>query len=187
MLKFKDIYDIKNNKEIKKLYEEAFPKEEKLPFNFLVKASRRNNIIFNIIYHEEKIIGLTYSLIYENNIYLLYFAVSNKYRSNGYGSKILDEYKNKYKDYNIILVIEEVDKRAKNFTQREKRKNFYLKNGFYELDLYLIEKEVNYQFLSTNPNTKVDANLLRNVFKQMISPTIRFLIRFYKINIETRM
>ena len=34
MLKFKDIYDIKNNKEIKKLYEEAFPKEEKLPFNF---------------------------------------------------------------------------------------------------------------------------------------------------------
>ena len=186
MLIFKNIYEMNNRKEIENLYNEAFPKEERLPFYFLIRAARRENIKFDIIYEEDKIIGLTYSLVYENSIYLLYFAVNSSYRGRGYGGKILEEYRNKYKEYNIILVIEEVNNKAKNFEEREKRKTFYLKNGFYGLNSYLIDKKVTYEFLSTNANIEMDEILLKNLFKQMINPIFRFLIKFYKINIETR-
>ena len=49
--------------QIKELYEESFPKNERFPFNYLISQSKKENISFDIIYEEEKLIGISYIIV----------------------------------------------------------------------------------------------------------------------------
>ena len=112
MLKL-DFIDVKHNKEIikdlKKLYKEAFPKNEQVPFWLLKRLSKKDNVNFYGIYEEAKFAGLVYNVIYKDIVFIFYLAIDKNARGNGYGGKILSLLKEKYKDYRIVLNIEEVN------------------------------------------------------------------------------
>ena len=74
----------------------------------------------------------------------MYFAVDKKYRNNGIGSKVLQAIT---KDNTVMLIIERpVDK----LTQR--RKDFYLRNSFYNTNVYFEDTGVEYEVLVSSQN-----------------------------------
>ncbi len=116
---------------ISSLYEDAFPDDEKAPFSSLLERAKNNNVDF-IGYYNDEFIGFTY-LIHDDNLhYIFYFAILEKYRNQGYGTKILNLLKEQYKDETIFFEIETLDKNADNYNERKRRKDFYLRNGFKE-------------------------------------------------------
>ena len=90
MLKL-DFIDVKHNKEIikdlKKLYKEAFPKNEQVPFWLLKRLSKKENVEFYGIYEESKFAGLVYNVIYKDIVFIFYLAIGKNARGNGYGAK----------------------------------------------------------------------------------------------------
>ena len=66
--------DIKNNREcnkkVIKLYNEAFPKDEKIPIWLLKKLARKNKAHFYGIYDKEKFIGIITRKSIINYLYL---------------------------------------------------------------------------------------------------------------------
>ena len=62
--------------------------------------------------------------------------------------------KEKYKNYRILLAIEQLDQNAPNIDERIKRKNFYTKNGFYDLNFTMTEQSVTYDMLGYNKDNK---------------------------------
>lgn len=145
---FINIWDNKKCiKKIHKLYLEAFPPEERMPFFMLKMLSKKDCVDFYSIYDEEKFIGIVYNIIFQDIVYIFYLAVDNTLRGNGYGTKILNSIKEKYKDSRIILNIEELDENSDNYEQRLNRFKFYEKNGFKYLNYKVIEIDVTYQML----------------------------------------
>ena len=172
MLKL-DFIDAKHNKEsikdLKKLYKEAFPKNEQVPFWLLKRLSKKENVEFYGIYEESKFAGLVYNVIYKDIVFIFYLAIDKNARGNGYGGKILSSLKEKYKNHRIVLNIEEVDENRENFEQRKRRKNFYIKNGFYDLNYTIKEYGEDYEMLCYNEEGKHVSKeeymcLMRNYF-----------------------
>ena len=122
--------DKKKLNEIKKLYDEAFPKEEQIPFWILRKASRTSTADLMQVYDDDLLVGFIHLVYFEDVVYLYYLAIEPDERGQGYGSKILQALRRRFSARRIILNIEVVDENCDNYEERKKRKEFYLKNGF---------------------------------------------------------
>lgn len=150
--------DIKNNKEyserVSKLYNEAFPKEERIPIWLLKLLTRKNKAKFYSIYDDKKFIGLIYNIYYKDIVFVLFFAIDKELRSQGYGSKVLDCIKQKYNNNRIVLSIEQIEENSNNYEQRIKRKEFYIRNGFKDSNYTIKERNVTYDMLYYNKNDK---------------------------------
>lgn len=153
-LNFMDIHNKQHNKNIKKLYNEAFPKEERVPLWLLKILAKKENVKFYGIYDNEKFIGLSYNIYHKDIVFIFYLAIDSNLRGQGYGSKVLELIKQKYNNHRIILNIEEMDKNSKNYEQRIKRKEFYKRSGFYDLDFTVKEAGVVYETLCYNKDKK---------------------------------
>lgn len=117
---------------ISSLYESAFPDDEKAPFDTLLHREKKDNVEFVGYYDNQDFVGFTY-LIHDDNLhYIFYFAILEKYRNLGYGTKILNLLKEQYQDETIFFEIEVLDKNADNYDERKRRKDFYMRNGFKE-------------------------------------------------------
>lgn len=131
---------------IHQLYEEAFPDDEKAPFEHLLNQTQLSHVQFLGFYHQQQFCGLTYLIISEKLIYIFYLAVLQPLRHQGYGREILKCIHQHYPHHTLFLDIEIVDKQAQNYIQRKKRKEFYLKNGFesahYTYQFYNVDYEV---------------------------------------------
>ena len=57
--------------EIKKLYDEAFPKEEQIPFWILRKASRTSTADLMQVYDDDLLVGFIHLVYFEDVVYLL--------------------------------------------------------------------------------------------------------------------
>lgn len=124
-------------KEIKQIYMEAFPKSERKPF-FIIKHSVKKGKVKILTAIENGILqGFAMIIPYKNMVMLDYLAVSNKIRSHGTGSKIMNEICKKCSNKKIVLLIECIDDKAKNNQQRIARKNFYIKNGFSSSNIFI--------------------------------------------------
>ena len=127
-----------DKKYFENLYKSAFPKEERVDIQTLYDLNSENLIEIDILKVDEKNIGL--AVIYLNqDIHLLsYFAIEEKYRGQGLGTKALALLKEKYD--NLIVEIESTNlKKVDDYDLRKKRKDFYLKNGY-----KVLEGQVNY-------------------------------------------
>jgi len=122
-------YDVNYSKVIE-LYKEAFPEAQHIPAWFLRYKLRKGKAGFDIIYTHDTWIGLIYVTEYKDIVFVQFLAISESRRSGGYGSKVMDSLKNLHSGKRIVLNIEMLDKQAKNYEQRIKRKAFYEKNGF---------------------------------------------------------
>ena len=127
MVELRAVMDCKEDDErIKKLYEEAFPEDERFPFWMIKRrANQRKAEMWNI-FNEDTWIGWTYIILYTNKdkknfAYILYLAIDSNNRNKGYGTKALKLIFEKYKDYSISLAIETYeDEKAENLEQRIK-------------------------------------------------------------------
>lgn len=165
-----DFIDIKKNKKVTKLYNEAFPKDERIPIWLLKILVRKNKAKFHGIYDNEKFVGLVYNIFYKDIVFLFYLAIDKGTRGQGYGTKVLDSIKQKYKNSRIILCIEPVDENSDNYEQRVKRKKFYLKNGFEDSNYIIKERNIIYEMLYYNENVALQEfeEMMKNYFGKML-------------------
>lgn len=158
---------------IKKLYYESFDKDERFPFWLLKKCSKEKNVKFNVIYSKDKVIGFQYIIEYDNIDYLMYFAIEKRQRNNGYGSEILKELNRSYK--NVLLCIEKTSEQVSDI--KNKRKQFYLRNGFVGTNKYIVDNNVEYELLCSNSNLNITKEILEKRYTMMTgSKILRFII-----------
>lgn len=133
------IEDVRKNdwKMLKDIYMEAFPKRERKPFLILKRAVKSNKARILVAKDNNAILGFVVLFIYKNMVMVDYLAVNSKCRSRGTGSAIMKEVCELYKDYQIVLLIENVEECACNYEQRVARRLFYVKNGFESANLFI--------------------------------------------------
>lgn len=143
--------------EIASLMKRAFPKEELFPLCLLRLFSYEKKCNFTAYFPDDnfvgKFVGLSYTVESNETLFVVYLAVHDSIQSQGYGSKILENLKQKYKNKSVTLFIETMDttaEKADNYAQRVKRLAFYEKNGFTHLGISAGGKEPFVDILSTD-------------------------------------
>ena len=136
--------------EIKRIYFEAFPKRERMPFPMMVVMSKLWNTQFFGFYDGDIPCGFTYLASNKKVVFVMFFAVDEALRSKGYGSLILQQLKNKYPDKKIIISIEPCDDNAPDIDLRKRRKSFYMRNGYNETGYMMKLNGVIQEIIITN-------------------------------------
>lgn len=129
--------DKKYLKELKALYMEAFPKEERKTFTFIEQLRKEGKCVIHTAVDNGKFAGLAIILKDEKYALIDYLAVNPEIRGSGTGSKMLDELKQLYGNKCLFLERETVLRNCDNPTQRNRRRNFYLRNGFSDSGIYV--------------------------------------------------
>lgn len=146
MIRFEKIDEnTKNLEEIKRLYWDAFPFEERIPFYIMVLVGNDRGVEFLSVYDDDIWLGFIHTLVGEKLSYIFYFAIDGRLRRSGYGSKILREYKKIHP--RLSLAIEPIEEGSDNIKQRKKRLEFYNKNGFETLDTRVVEMGVEFELM----------------------------------------
>ncbi|EOS59418.1 hypothetical protein C815_02203 [Firmicutes bacterium M10-2] len=128
---------------IEKLYESSFPSAEKKPFSWMMEGNER----MNVIYAQENLCGLLFTLENEGSVLIDYLAIDPKYQGSGIGTKVLNMFFKKTEKA-IILEIEDpnVDCIPEEKELRKRRKAFYLQSGMrvqsYRVDLFGVRMEM---------------------------------------------
>ena len=156
----KYINNVKYMDEIEKLYLEAFPKDERFPFWILEECSKENNSDLYGIIDNDKLIGMCYLVNCSNTYYLMYLAVELNLRNKNYGSKILSDLIEKYQ-----LLFLSIDEPNDSISIR--RKNFYLKNGFYDINRVYEDTGINYEILCTDDRYEITDNIMKMRYTNM--------------------
>ena len=146
MIRFEKIDEnTKNLEDIKQLYMDAFPFEERIPFYIMVSVGNDRGVEFLSIYDDDTWLGFIHTLVGEKLSYIFYFAIDGSLRQSGYGSEIIREYKKMHPK--LSLAIEPIEEDSDNIKQRKKRLAFYEKNGFETLDTRVVEMGVEFELM----------------------------------------
>ena len=121
-----------NSMDIKRIYFEAFPKRERMPFPMMVAMSKLWNTHFFSFYDGDIPCGFIYLAFNKKIVFVMFFAVDKCLRSMGYGSSILQQIEKMYPNKKIIISIEPCDNNVSDIELRKKRKSFYMQNGYEE-------------------------------------------------------
>ena len=143
----------------------AFPAWERFSMFSLLAMSLHRNVKFHAIYNDGQFCGITYYAENDNTVYLTYLAINEKLRGQGYGSKILMMLEDRFPDKQIVIDIEPVTKKTKNYKQRVSRLKFYERNGFHRTDRKLVDPDGEFEALTTGK--KLDIDSFTRMLKQM--------------------
>lgn len=136
---------LKDYRNIKGLYHQAFPSEERAPFNMLMRKAKRSD--FFALYDNEKWIGLAYIVSRGKLAYIFYIAVTPDLRGQGYGTAAMKALIDHYSGCRLFLALEQLDKSADNYEQRLKRHEFYKNCGLSDLPYKIKEGSVVYDIM----------------------------------------
>lgn len=145
--------DEKSAKNIYKNHMKAdFPPDELKPFALIKRLFKKGLYEFFELTVDDSPIGYAFCLVTEDKRFALldYFAVYKELREKGLGSAAINEIKKHYGDeLGINLVLESEDpefsKNAKEIYIRERRVDFYRKNGMLDSGVFSKLAGVNYQ------------------------------------------
>ncbi|MGT2681560.1 GNAT family N-acetyltransferase [Streptococcus porci] len=140
-----------------KLYRLSFPKEERLPYWFLLFQILRTKADFQAYRDGKKVIGFSYSIAGKSADFLLFLAVSPEFQSQGYGTAMLQNVKNSAGEKPLIVAIEPPFELCDNAEQRLRRLAFYEKNGFQLTEHFYQENVETYQVMTTKLPFKAKA------------------------------
>lgn len=161
---------------IYRIYVQAFPKEERIPFTDIF---RKDNKLIELlsIKEENKVIGFFINMIHEDIVLVSFFAVKKKYRNKKAGSRALEALKEMYKDKKILLEIEVLDDKSHNYDMRVRRKNFYKRHGFVTANMFVNLFGVDLEIMCNNCNlSKEDyVNLYENVIGKELSKNVKMI------------
>ncbi len=159
-MSLKYINNIEYANEIEKLYLNSFPKEERFPFWILEECSKENNSDLYAIIDNDKFVGMCYIVNCVSAYYLMYLAVEPNLRNQNYGSRILKDLKEKYK-----LLFLSIDEPNNSISIR--CKNFYLRNGFYDINRFYEDTGINYEILCTDDRYEITDNIMKMRYTNM--------------------
>lgn len=141
---------LKEYKQVKQLYMRAFPKYEREPWTWLLIKSKYQRADFMVFYDQEQFVGFAYVIHSHGMHYILYLAVNDQIRSQGYGTRIINELCRLYPEDSLALDVEQPNPQAANNQQRLRRLKFYRRNGFFPTPKLFKEEKVTFQVLATN-------------------------------------
>ena len=121
---------------IKQLYETAFPEDEQIPWEDLMRLVGEMPLDFTAYYDGEAFIGFTIVYPRKSFNWFWYFAVREELRGKGYGQRILSQLLDNYEDQPFVLDMESTTQVCDNLEERGKRQAFYLRNGFRDTNVY---------------------------------------------------
>jgi GNAT superfamily N-acetyltransferase len=132
----KQITAINADEQIRQLYQTAFPEEEQIPWDDLLRLIDQMHLDFTAYYEGENFIGFT--IVYPRPTFnwYWYFAVMPELRGQGRGQEILSALNEKYKGQSCVLDMESPRQVCENMVLRKRRHEFYLRNGFRDTDVY---------------------------------------------------
>ena len=116
--------------QVKALYESAFPANERIPIKHLLDDKIKRE--FWAFFDGDLFCGFSNSITHGSITNIVYFAVVPELRSRGYGSQILQVIREQHPDTRIVvdIEVEEDSKNAEELERRNRRRDFYLRNGF---------------------------------------------------------
>ena len=150
-------------KQVKALYHRAFPPEEQIPWWLLQLNSRRKDIDLSAWMDGNRFCGFTSSVTVEGLHFLLFFAVAEDCRGQGYGSAILQAIQQRHPA--VALNIELLDPAAPNYPERLRRFAFYQKNGFQDTCYQVWEVGGKFRVLSTQ--LPLDVMRYKQIFRKL--------------------
>ena len=150
-------------RQVRALYEEAFPKSERLPWWILVGNARRRGIDLEGWVENGQLVAMTSSVTTPKLHFLLFFAIAPHLRGKGYGSQILQQLQRTHKT--LILNVEPLEADAPNLAQRQRRFAFYQRNGLQDTGWFVWEVGGMFRVLSTAP--QLDVAAYRQVFRKL--------------------
>jgi GNAT superfamily N-acetyltransferase len=131
--------------------EEAFPECERNSLDDMYASDTAERIEILSIYDDNAIVGFFVVRKYESIRYLAYFAVSKDKRSAGIGSHALRLLMERYPDAQIVTEFETPDDSCDNNALRLRRRDFYLRNGFYETGWYSFYDDTEFTIACSEP------------------------------------
>ena len=131
-----EVAERQDYKKIKKLFLTAFPPEERPPFFFLKRKAGQ----MLVAKEDGRFLGFVHLVCHKDLVYLFFFALEASHRGQGYGSQILQLVKEQNEGKRIFLAREPLDEQADNAAQRRSRHQFYLRNGFADLPIQIVEQ-----------------------------------------------
>lgn len=126
------------SQDVKKLYCDSFPKEERLPFPALVALSMFGDTDFWAFYDADRFCGFICNATNKKWAYVMFLATDAQLRSKGYGSAILQDTLACYAGKNIVISYLTLDGESEDRAERLRRRNFYAANGFQDTG-YMME------------------------------------------------
>ena len=124
------------DQQIRQLYESAFPDDEQIPWDDLMRLIGEMPLDFTAYYDGETFIGFTIVYPRKQFNWYWYFAVQEDLRGKGYGQQILTQLIERYKGQTCVLDMESPTQVCENIEQRRRRHAFYLRNGFRDTNVY---------------------------------------------------
>ncbi|MBQ8351189.1 MAG: GNAT family N-acetyltransferase [Clostridia bacterium] len=129
------LYRESDMNDIKSLYEEAFPPEEKKPFSLILEKNNAGSMeILALEGDDGAFLGLAILILHQDLALLDYLAIAPHRRGGGIGTQALALLRERYAGKRFLLEIEDADEAgASNRADRIRRRAFYLRNGLCEM------------------------------------------------------
>jgi ribosomal protein S18 acetylase RimI-like enzyme len=150
---------------VEALAAEAFPPAEYLAPSRMIEMAKSGGFDFWALYDGDIFVGFMTVMTYKSLAYLFFLAVDKTQRSKGCGTKAIELLRALYPDRQHIVDMEMPDENAQNKLQREKRRRFYMRNGYKVTGQYLSYLGVNYEVLCADD--RFDFELFRELMKQI--------------------
>lgn len=120
------------------LYRRAFPKYERKPFAVIRRMQKESRtVVWYALTQDGRFAGMASTIEGENETLLDYFAISKKLRGQGYGAAFLQRLHLCYEDKGLFVEIEAAD-RDDPTGEKQRRKQFYLRNGMEDMHVTVI-------------------------------------------------
>ena len=156
--------------QVKTLYESAFPANERIPIKQLMdnKIQRDFFAFVDDINGTPTFCGFSNSISHGDITNIVYFAVVPELRCRGYGSQILQAIREKHPDSRIVvdIEVEEDSKDAEELERRNRRRDFYLRNGFEAAEFNYNWQGEHYRLLTAGGN--VTEQEFRDFWKEVL-------------------
>ena len=152
--------------QVKALYESAFPANERIPIKHLLDNKIKRE--FWAFFDGDLFCGFSNSITHGSITNIIYFAVMPELRSRGYGSQILQVIREQHPDTRIVvdIEVEEDSKDAEELERRNRRRDFYLRNGFGSSPVDYVWQGEHYRLLTAGGI--VTEKEFRNFWKEIL-------------------
>lgn len=157
------LQDSPDKSKLDRINNESFPLNERNSIDNLYASGCDGNLDMIGIYADNELIGFFAVRKFRKIRYMAYFAICSEQRSKGIGSQALHLIKEYYPDSQFIIEFEAPDNSCENNAIRLRRRDFYLRNGFFETGWYSFYDETEFEIACS------EAEFDKQEFEQFIT------------------
>lgn len=176
-----------NLKQSKKIYLTGimrdFPIVERIPYSRFKRAIKNKKMFSYSFYMQNRRQGYFITQEDKDVVFISYLAIDKSARGKGYGTKMINEIVERFKNKKYIIL--EVDSENGKTSQKEleiiqKRKKFYFKNGFEQIEnvnykLFGVKYDLLIYKINVNEVNNTEATEKMKDFYRNITKNLKFL------------